>query len=241
MGLLSIDNVIFYFHLFTTIPSRDVARDRPLEKRSLYSLPLIQISSLRRNKDVFTLVICNPLRLLPRYTINRVPVTAPHLPYCKHKGRIMTIPLDTKTFLYCFTSPGRPHIATELRLRVVPSDDPVSFESGFDLLKSNGQPWSRLLFVLSKCFTLYEKLREERFVSEDLHELEVLSTFPPIVLPKSQLHYTLNDAFIIEFSHHKTCINVVNEQGIEGVHLLGAFCKSTPRIFPYTGAYISQY
>ena len=35
------------------------------------SSPLIQKSSLRRNNDVFTLVICIPFILLSRFTINR--------------------------------------------------------------------------------------------------------------------------------------------------------------------------
>ena len=57
-------------------------------------------------------------------------------------------------------------IRTELRLRV---GDPASFEGGSDLLRSNGQPWSRSLFMLSKWYpSLYEKLKEEQIVPHDL-------------------------------------------------------------------------
>jgi hypothetical protein len=41
-----------------------------------------------------------------------------------------SFPPDTKAFLYYFTSPEKPRIAGELRLRVASSDDPASFKSG---------------------------------------------------------------------------------------------------------------
>ena len=65
--------------------------------------------------------------------------------------RVHRYPPDTTTFLYYSTSPKRPPIAGELRLRVASSDDHASFESGFDLLTLDGQqPWSRLLYYVSK-------------------------------------------------------------------------------------------
>ena len=68
LKVLSTDNVIFYFHAFT-IPFREAD---VLSASCLSSSHLIQKNSLRRNNDVFTLVICSPLHLLSRYTINRV-------------------------------------------------------------------------------------------------------------------------------------------------------------------------
>ena len=62
-------------------------------------------------------------------------------------GRVPSYPPDTKVFLYYFT--GKPRIAGELRLRVASSDDSASFESGSDLLRTDGQLWSRPLPVLS--------------------------------------------------------------------------------------------
>ena len=49
-------------------------------------------------------------------------------------------PPDTAAILYYCTSPEKPHIAGELRLRVASSDH-ATFECGSDLLKLNGQPW----------------------------------------------------------------------------------------------------
>ena len=98
-----------------------------------------------------------------------------------------SIPPDTKAFLYYFTSHQRPRIVGELRLQVVPSDDPASFESGSNLLRFNGQIWSRSLYVLSKNYIpLYEKLKEE-LVPGDLNA--ALSTFPQGV-PRFPLLYT---------------------------------------------------
>jgi hypothetical protein len=98
------------------------------------------------------------------------------------------------------TLPEKPRIAAELRLRVTSSGDPTSFESGSDLLKLNGQPWSRPLCVLSKYYKpLYEKLREDRLVPDDFDTIlsTLTSGFPRY--NRSQLLYTLNDTFIVGF------------------------------------------
>ena len=103
-----------------------------------------------------------------------------------------SLPPDTKIFLYYYTSPENPRIAGELRFRVASSDDHASFESGSDLLLTNDQIWSRSLYSLQKRYPfLYEKLREERLVPDDLDT--VLSTFPLKNLshPRSRILYTL--------------------------------------------------
>jgi hypothetical protein len=90
---------------------------------------------------------------------------------------MLVLPTKLEAFLYYFTSPEKPRIAGELRFRVTSSDDPASFESGSDLLKSNGQPWSRPLFVVSRLYIpLYEKLREERLVPDDLDALFLIDS-----------------------------------------------------------------
>ena len=73
-----------------------------------------------------------------------------------------------KAFLYYSMPPEKPRFAGELRLRVTSGDDPASFESGSDLLRTNSQPWSRPLYILQKHYLpLYEKLREERFIPDN--------------------------------------------------------------------------
>jgi hypothetical protein len=109
------------------------------------------------------------------------PVVSPLLTYDRMENNLKrfrrSYPPDTKAFLYYFTSPEIPRIGGELRFRVASSDDAASFESGSDLMKINSQAWSRPLFVLSKGYIpLYEKLREELLVPDDLDA--VLSTFP---------------------------------------------------------------
>jgi hypothetical protein len=148
-------------------------------------------------------------------------------------------PPDTKSFLYYFTPPGKPRIAAELRLRVTSSGVPTSFESGSDLLKSNGQPWSRPLCVLSKYYKpLYEKLREDRLVPDDLDA--ILSTFTSR-FPKhnrSRLLYTLNDTFIVDFSGSELYFFVITEKGMELIRFFTPFFESRGRFItkPYTGA-----
>ena len=62
--VLSTDNVVFYFHALTIIPLR--------YPDDMSSSPLIQISLLRRNNDVFPSVIRINSVFISRYTINRV-------------------------------------------------------------------------------------------------------------------------------------------------------------------------
>jgi hypothetical protein len=128
-------------------------------------------------------------------------------------------------------------------LRVTSSDDPASFESGFDLLKPDGQLWSRPLFAVSRFYTpLYEKLREERLVPDDLD----LSTFPHRSLSygRGQYLYTLNDTFIVDFGAVTHNISVVTEQGMETLIFSGPFCDRRHGVNrgynPYTGAYTNH-
>jgi hypothetical protein len=152
-------------------------------------------------------------------------------------------PPDTKVFLYYSSLPEGHRIAGELRLRVTSQDDPASFDSGSDLMKPNGQPWSRQVFFLPKYYkSLYGKLREERLVSDDLDA--VLSTFTP-KLPKYnryQLIYTFNDTFIIDFMSRDHLLTVITEQGMETLLFTGPNHESRGRriIRPYTGAYTNH-
>jgi hypothetical protein len=155
------------------------------------------------------------------------------------KQRYLSFPSDTKAFLYYFTTPEKPPMAGELRLRVTSSDDPASFESGSDLLKPNGQPWSRPLYVVSRFYTpLYEKLREERLVPDDLDA--VLSTFPRISLSR-QFLYTLNDTFIVDFGASFQRLTVFTEQGMEELIFARLFIERRLRSAPYTGAYTNHH
>ena len=109
--------------------------------------------------------------------------------------------------------PEKPRIAGELRLRVTSSDDPASFESGSDLLRSNGRPWSRPLHALPKYYNpLYKKLREEQLVPDDLDA--ILSTLSLKLPNYRQSHlYTLNDTFVVDFAHNLHFV-VITEHGV---------------------------
>jgi hypothetical protein len=168
------------------------------------------------------------------------PVKVPELFYnVQRKLRIRSsYPSDTSAFLYYFTTLENPRIAGQLRLRVATSDDHASFESGSDVLKLNGQPWSRSLCTVSKYYPpLYEKLREEGLVPDDLDA--VLSTFTRA--PRGQQIYTLNDTFIVDFSRLQLSLTVVTEEGMETLKFV-LFCDTRPtRVLPYTGAYTNHH
>ena len=190
--------------------------------------------------------IGNLKRFKPHIALHHqsAPVEALRLFYDSHRGLYTPFPPDTKAFLYYFTSPEKPRIAGELRLRVAPSDDPASFESGSDLLIVNRQPWSRSLVALSKHYIpLYEKLREERLIPDDLHA--ALSTFPPKSPRKNrtQLLYTLNDPFIVNFSMRDVCLSIISEQRMETLVFGRPFAdkNENTRRKPYTGAYTNHH
>jgi hypothetical protein len=173
------------------------------------------------------------------------PVLAPRLSYDQSRLNNLTFPPDTKAFLYYFTSPIKPRLAGELRIRVVPSDDFASFESGSDLLTSNGRPWLRPLYVLPKYhLPLYEKLREDQLVPDDLDAaLSTLTQRKPKYRQVQPL-YTLNDAFIVNFSSILLSLAAITEQGIEKIRLSGPFFEERDGIQlirPYTGAYTNHH
>ena len=154
--------------------------------------------------------------------------------------KIMAYPPETKAFLYYFSPPGKPRIAGELRLRIASSDDPSSFESGSDLMKINGQAWSRPLFTVSRVFfPLYEKLREELLVPDELDT--VLSTLPhgSLRYRRGRPLYTLNDTFIVNFNNVKQRLTVITEQGTMRLRLEGLFSEVSASYLhiPYTGEY----
>jgi hypothetical protein len=165
------------------------------------------------------------------------PVRSPYLSYDNTEGRrYISYPPNTEGFLYYFTSLENSRIAGELRFRVASSDDPASFQSGSDLMKPDGQAWSRPIFVLSKHYLpLYKKLREELLVPDDLDA--VLSTFPSIIPGhrQTQFLYTLNDTFVVNFSYHDQRFAIVTEQGMESLRLRKLFRETSARLMPYTG------
>ena len=141
-------------------------------------------------------------------------------------------------------SKEKPPIAGELRLRVVSSNDTTSFESGSDLLRTDGRLWSRPIYHLSKyCPTLYEKLWEDRLIPDGLNR--TLATLPSRILRYRRSHvlYTLNDTFIVDFSQSKTAFLVITEQGVDSITFFNVFsdyrgiCKGRP----YTGAYTNHH
>ena len=238
---------MFYFHYFFQRRGRPygVSGDRHL----IVTLdPNKFAEKKQRRLRVGGLQYISPPTVLHNQTN---PVVGARLYYDRNKStdaeRYSPYPPDIKAFLYYFTSPEKPRIAGELRLRVTSSDDPESFGSGCDLLRSKGQPWSRPLYVLRNHYmTLYEKLREERLVQDDLDE--VLSTFPrswPRYNAGQQL-YSMNDTFIIDFSICRPSFLVITEQGVDSVLIThwqplfedrrGAWMGS-----PYTGAYTNHH
>ena len=211
--VVSTDNLVFYFHAFT-FPFRD---------SDGVTLDPNKFTKKKQHLHIGNLQSFKPCIALHNQSS---PVVCPQIYYDSHMGLHSSFPSDTKAFLHYFTLPKNPvlqeNYASELHQVMI--DDPVSFESGSDLLSLNGQPWSRPLYVPSKCYIpLYEKLREGRLAPDDLDA--VLSAFPttlPRVYGGQQLH-TLNDTFIDDFSSLYLCFTVITEQGMETLRFIKPF------------------
>ena len=157
-------------------------------------------------------------------------------------SRSLPYPPDTKAFLYYSISPEKPRIAGELRLRVTSSDDPASFESGSDLVRVDGRPWSRpLLFLPNTHFPLYVKLREEGFVPDDL-DRALLTLRSKSNRGRLRL-YTLNDPFIIDFNIYSFNSLSITEKATKKMKFEKIFqdCRNEYRTSPYTGAHTNLY
>jgi hypothetical protein len=166
------------------------------------------------------------------------PVKAPGIKYDGiYKEEMWTYlpyPPGAKAFLYYSMPPERPRMAGELRLRLASDDNFASFESGSDLLLTNGRAWSRPLYSLSKYYRLlYEKLREDRLVPDDLDA--AISTFPSLKPCYNRFNplYTLNDPFVVNLNTYILDFWVFTEQG------MGRLMEGRGRVRPYTGAYPS--
>jgi hypothetical protein len=105
---------------------------------------------------------------------------------------------------------------------------------------------SPISWVLPTYFLpLYGKLREERFVPDDLDKALLTLSSARLNYCRSQILYTLNDTFIVDFSH-KVQLFVITERGVESLRLLKSnlfadrrkMFNSTP---PYTGAYTNHH
>jgi hypothetical protein len=229
------------FHAFT-IPFRESADLLEKEKRCSSS-PLIQISSLRRNNNVLTSVISNPLLLMSCYTINRVlsDLASSMIRITSHACPTHQTPNPFYITLRRQKNPAlRQNYVSELQQEMI--DDPASFESGSDLLYIDGQPWSRPLCVLPRYYNpLYKKLREDRLVPDDLDAILSTSTSKLPRYRGSQRLYTLNDSFIVDFSYTKLNLFVITEQGIEVLLFRALFYESYGKILPYTGAYTNRH
>ena len=237
-------------HVGTNVPTNILAFSIPFQKleRNRHHVVLTLDPNKFAEKKQQRFHIGNLQAFIPFVSLLKQssPVSVSRIDY-EHNGRMrLPYPPDTKAFLYYSMPPGNPRISGELRLRLTSSDDPASFASGSDLLRTNDRPWFRPLYGLpNSYFPLYEKLREEQFVPEDLHT--ILSTLPSVKLrySRSRLFYTLNDTFIVDFSHYKFDLIVITEQGAEKLHLYELFSdgrsmfKALPG--PYTGAYTNHH
>jgi hypothetical protein len=157
--------------------------------------------------------------------------------------KLLSYPRDAKAFLYYSRPPERPRLAGEVRFRVTSSDDPASFESGSDLMRPDGMPWSSSIYFLSKYYSpLYKKLEEERFVPDELDRVLWDLPLHDNVWGR-QLFFALNDPFIIDFSKTFTKSFVITEQGLETLPMNKIFFdyRKDFKGPPYTGAYRNRH
>jgi len=163
--------------------------------------------------------------------------------FARGKARSESTHKARKPF-YITSRRGKCLASRENYASVTSSDDVASFESGSDLLLINGQLWKRPIYMLSKYWPpLYEKLREDQFIPDDLHK--ALSTLP-LKNPnyyRNHFLYTLNDTFIVDFNRLRLSFLVITEQGLETMSIEKGFfyTNTSTRLRPFTGSALARF
>ncbi|PPR01583.1 hypothetical protein CVT24_005873 [Panaeolus cyanescens] len=118
--------------------------------------------------------------------------------------RIVPFPPGTRGFLYHHLPPGRPEYSAQLRFRITPTDDPVSFPQGYDLpvpqihQKLPG-PWSLPLLKTLHTRTarpLVELLLHDGLIHQ--HTLDLIHKHSAVHSfgKKARLLFALSDPFV---------------------------------------------
>ena len=131
----------------------------PVEMPCSSSL-LIPINLLRRVKNLFPLVIFDPLPLMSRYANNRFlslsRIRTSSMTRLAHEQEFARPSHQTrKPFYITSRRQINPVLRENYASESVVNDDPASFESGSDLLRTNGQIWSRPLYVFPKFYIFF--------------------------------------------------------------------------------------
>lgn len=89
-------------------------------------------------------------------------------------------PMHTHGYLYYHLAPNAPALSGQVRFRITPTNDPVLFSSGEDLLGTDHLPWRLPLISLAtrKNYAgLFRRLRDDGLLSE--HVVRAISSLPP--------------------------------------------------------------
>lgn len=164
------------------------------------------------------------------------------LPYATKSGENTRSPWpsDAKGFLYYARPPGAPPIASEVRFRLTPVNDPKAFDHGEDLHLSDERPWRRPIYSIatnSVLGPLYDKLRQEGLVSPELDK--ALKALPKlsIMYSRCQIVHSLSDTFKLDLSSDWHTLFAISEKGIAPIQILRQFRDLRLDTTPYKGAY----
>ncbi|KAK0216538.1 hypothetical protein EDD85DRAFT_798341 [Armillaria nabsnona] len=128
-------------------------------------------------------------------------------------GRIaIAYPNKTAGFYYYWTHPDLPATADQLRFRITPTNDPLLFEPGSDLLRLNGIPWLvSVRKLLSLPNTSYlQKLLKDGLVTKDMISSEYLRTYRKLQLRSSALLESYYNVFPWSLPRSSVTINMMS-------------------------------
>jgi hypothetical protein len=167
------------------------------------------------------------------------------------RGRRDSWPLHSQGFLYYFCPLNRPRIASELRLRLTPTNDASTFDQGKDLCFTQpnpvgavGHPWRRPLYSIAKhsgSRPIYERLVEEGLVSPELDKS--IQSLPKLTFMYSrcQIVHSIYDTFILDLASDWITLVAITESGIAKIRILRQFRDFRFDKVPYSGTVLARF
>lgn len=173
---------------------------------------------------------------LSNVTVRRVPCSGSsdkaYIWFYNHEQ----FPAGTQGFLYYDpVDPDHPASA-QVRFRVTHSPDPGNFETGHDLLKSNGRPWA--LHVANMPWKAWYRPLAELLVKTGLvsrETMEALAAARQMLTSAVQVLTPNKRDFWIDFESKKLSLRVARGTELHMLVLTSPLLDYTRKITPYTG------
>ncbi|KAG6873065.1 hypothetical protein C0995_003371 [Termitomyces sp. Mi166 len=223
-------------------PSSDIDLTTTTGKASTIQIPIsiMSISTLDPSHLQPTDFIDLSNRTQPalRTSLNP-PTVRTVLKYHKTIHSNLPFPPSTQGFLYMYTDPRLPILASQIRFRITPSNDPAQFASGTDLVDPHGEPWTLSALDLAY-YARFEHLKQQLLHDGYTEYIDALSKLPKRGPHLRRSLYYLEQPFVIDMSDADCTLAFISSTQIVSGRMYNIFVDLGLNSCPYTGLYPSS-